>query len=97
VISSDRLVSQQRYLHKMLRSVTLFLLFGCAVGRIHPDGQVIGLAIGQARIEHCELEQNQNLPCHCDSITGGALSTGFVGTVSALVTVVSSLIMAGVL
>jgi hypothetical protein len=77
--------------------VAVVLLAACAVGRVRPDGTLEGIALGQSRIERCELEPQADRPCHCDAIAGGALSQGFVATASVLVTIVTSLITAGVL
>jgi hypothetical protein len=57
--------------------VTLALCTGCAVGRLHPDGSVSGLAIGHAKLERAADGTMR--------IEGGALSNSVSELLSALV------------
>lgn len=59
----------------MIRAALLALaLSGCAIGHVSPAGDVHGIAIGRAKLEHCERVDGKP---QCNRISGGAMSSGF--------------------
>lgn len=80
------------------------LLSGCALARVAPDGTVTAAVLGHARVLACEPEGSLGmgspdgaLIAHgpCVVVTGGSLSTTWVGTLAALGTIAGALGAAG--
>lgn len=66
------------------------VLSGCAIGRVTPEGDLTGYAIGHAKLMHCHDDV-------CDTIQGGALSQNFVETLSTIGAALAAAFTAGVL
>lgn len=66
------------------------LVSGCAVGRITPRGELVGFAVGHAKLEYCEPGPVPDSKPTCRRLEGGSLSSGFADFLSTAVTAVGA-------
>jgi hypothetical protein len=69
------------------------LLSACAFGRVRPNGDLIGIAVGHAQLEHCETLPDR--PPVCQRIKGGALSNNVVESVGLIGTAAAAIFAGG--